>query len=560
MDNILCSNLYKEFREALLSSAAGLDEMNQLISTAVVPVAETLNIGKIEGKVMAPSSPMQRNGFSNEKVFFESNEGFETNALIENFRTSDNGIATLAVHPKLGHKFSEDEIRATKLLATDLFVLVDRSKLISQVKRASLTDTMTGIPNIASLNRHGMELKLARQLGNYTAIFLNLKNYKYINKAFTPAAADQGLISYAKALVDFTKNDEYAVRLGGDNFFALIQNENLGNFISTFSSYNVVLKQGIDQVRFHIQSRMGIYPIRETDSINEALHCASITMTVAKNETGNDIVFFSPKILQKVLHEKEISSVFQEAYRNNEFMVYYQPKIHLDGNRLQGCEALVRWKRNDNIVSPADFLPVLEKEASICQLDLYVFETVCRDIRSWLDRNIEPVRVSSNFSKLHLRNPNLAQDIFDIMEKYNIESKYIEIELTEVSDFEDNQAMQKFVSQLRARDISVSIDDFGTGYSTLNVLKDYDVNIIKLDKSLLDHIGEDKLQDKVVLKNMVSMMNELNKEVIAEGVENEIQINFLKDINCAMVQGFIYDKPMPRHEFEERLMYKRAYN
>lgn len=560
MDNILCSNLYKEFREALLSSAAGLDEMNQLISTAVVPVAETLNMGKIEGKIMAPSSPMQRNGFSKEKVFFESNEGFETNALIENFRTSDNGIATLAFHPRQGHKFNEDEIRATKLLATDLFVLVDRSKLISQVKRASLTDTMTGIPNIASLNRHGMELKLAHQLGNYTAIFLNLKNYKYINKAFTPAAADQGLISYAKALVDFTKNDEYAVRLGGDNFFALIQNENLGNFISTFSSYNVVLKQGVDQVRFHIQSRMGIYPIRETDSINEALHCASITMTVAKNETGNDIVFFSPKILQKVLHEKEISSVFQEAYRNNEFMVYYQPKIHLDGNRLQGCEALVRWKRNDNIVSPADFLPVLEKEASICQLDLYVFETVCRDIRSWLDRNIEPVRVSSNFSKLHLRNPNLAQDIFDIMEKYDIESKYIEIELTEVSDFEDNQAMQKFVSQLRARDISVSIDDFGTGYSTLNVLKDYDVNIIKLDKSLLDHIGEDKLQDKVVLKNMVSMMNELNKEVIAEGVENEIQINFLKDINCAMVQGFIYDKPMPRHEFEERLMYKRAYN
>ena len=560
MDNILCSNLYKEFREALLSSAAGLDEMNQLISTAVVPVAETLNMGKIEGKIMAPSSPMQRNGFSKEKVFFESNEGFETNALIENFRTSDNGIATLAFHPRQGHKFNEDEIRAIKLLAADLFVLVDRSKLISQVKRASLTDTMTGIPNIASLNRHGMELKLAHQLGNYTAIFLNLKNYKYINKAFTPAAADQGLISYAKALVDFTKNDEYAVRLGGDNFFALIQNENLGNFINTFSSYNVVLKQGIDQVRFHIQSRMGIYPIRETDSINEALHCASITMTVAKNETGNDIVFFSPKILQKVLHEKEISSVFQEAYRNNEFMVYYQPKIHLDGNRLQGCEALVRWKRNDNIVSPADFLPVLEKEASICQLDLYVFETVCRDIRSWLDRNIEPVRVSSNFSKLHLRNPNLAQDIFDIMEKYNIESKYIEIELTEVSDFEDNQAMQKFVSQLRARDISVSIDDFGTGYSTLNVLKDYDVNIIKLDKSLLDHIGEDKLQDKVVLKNMVSMMNELNKEVIAEGVENEIQINFLKDINCAMVQGFIYDKPMPRHEFEERLMYKRAYN
>jgi EAL domain-containing protein (putative c-di-GMP-specific phosphodiesterase class I) len=145
------------------------------------------------------------------------------------------------------------------------------------------------------------------------------------------------------------------------------------------------------------------------------------------------------------------------------------------------------------------------------------------------------------------------------MSRYNIDSKYIEIELTEVSDFEDSVAMQDFVNKLREKGISVSIDDFGTGSSTLNALTNIDANIIKLDKSLLENMDKNNEQDKIVLKNMVNMMQELDKEVIAEGVETKSQLEFLKGINCPMVQGFFYDKPLPRSEFEMRLKERRVY-
>ena len=189
-------------------------------------------------------------------------------------------------------------------------------------------------------------------------------------------------------------------------------------------------------------------------------------------------------------------------------------------------------------------------------MDFYVFHKVCSDIRSWIDSGIEPVRVSSNFSRLHLSNKNLAEDILKIMKEFDIDSKYIEIELTEASDYEDKVAMQKFVNQLRQNDISVSIDDFGTGYSTFNALKDLNVNIIKLDKSLLDNIGDNKHHDEVVIKNMVNMINELNLEVVAEGVENSKQLDFLQNAKCSTVQGFIYDKPLTKEEFELRLSNK----
>ena len=167
--------------------------------------------------------------------------------------------------------------------------------------------------------------------------------------------------------------------------------------------------------------------------------------------------------------------------------------------------------------------------------------------------------MSSNFSRHHLGNPNLTEDILAIMKEYQIESKYIEIELTETSNFEDKVAMQKFVNGLRQHGITVSIDDFGTGYSTFAAIKDLNVNVIKLDKSLLDHIGDEKYHDEVVIKNMVNMINELHLEVVAEGVENSKQLDFLQNAKCSIIQGFIFDKPLSKEDFEKRLSNKITY-
>lgn len=560
MDNVLCSDVYKKFRDSLQVNITDAGSMTELIGEAIPPVAQVLNVGKVEAKIMAPPSALTKNGFNGSIGIYEDKDGFEIAALIETFRTGENGLATISFHPRKKHKFTESEIQGVKLLANDIFLHVGRARLMGLARQASLTDTMTGAPNTIKLSNHIVDLKVSQKLSEFAGIFANIKNFKFINKSLTPAVGDKALITYVKTIQESLEEDEFIARLGGDNFFFLIRKDNLENFIERYSSIKASISLGEKTVLFELNSRMGIYQIKETDTMSEIMVNSSIALSVARNTLGGDITYFNQEMHDKALHEKEISSIFQKALSNNEFVVYYQPKVNLQTQELKGCEALVRWVRNGKIIPPSDFIPVLEKEATICQLDFLVFETVCQNIREWLDAGIEPVRISSNFSKLHLRNKNLADQIIDLMKKYKVDSRYVEIELTEVSDFEDNQTMQQFVNKLRDRGISVSIDDFGTGYSTLGVLKDLNVNVIKLDKSLLDHIGEeDKRQHEVVVKNMVSMMNELNMEVVAEGVENDKQIDFLKNINCSLVQGFIYDKPLPHDEFEQRLTQKRVY-
>ena len=170
-----------------------------------------------------------------------------------------------------------------------------------------------------------------------------------------------------------------------------------------------------------------------------------------------------------------------------------------------------------------------------------------------MKRGIEPVRVSVNFSRNDLRHSDMADRIVDIIKKSRVESQYIEIEITELSDADDFKQLSDFVTAMRENGICTSIDDFGTGYSSLNLLKDLDVDIIKLDKSFISNIQDAPSADKIVVKNAVEMARALDKEVIAEGVEAETQVDFLKDIQCQMAQGFLYDKPLPHDAFEECL-------
>ena len=503
MDMLFFNGIYREFRNGLQGNAMSPDEMAKAIASSIVPVAKALNIGLLKASVMSPSDKNSQNG---NWTIYEAAEGSGTAALIETNRTGDNGIVNFSANPLKGHKFTEDEILAIKVLAQDIFSQLERSLLTALVTKARITDSMTGIPNMSDLMQKGLNLKLAKKLSKYTGIFINLKNYKYINDTLGGSAGDQGIITYAKTAQAFVKDKGEIARLGGDNFFALVLNEYVDSFVQKFSNLEVSYSQRNMLHNFNVQARMGICAIKPSNAMGEVMHGGSIALNIAKNSGGSDIVYFTPKMLENSMHEKKVSATFQEAFKKHEFVVYYQPKIRVDSGELFGGEALVRWNLGDRIAPPAEFLPILEKEASICQLDFYVFENVCSDLRKWIDSGINPVRISSNFSKLHLKNKFLANDILAIMKKYNIDSKFIEIELTEASDFEDSVAMQNFVNKLREKGISVSIDDFGTGSSTLNALTNIDANIIKLDKSLLDNRGNNSEQYKIVLKDIVSLM------------------------------------------------------
>ena len=561
MDYVIFSSIYKDFRDAILDNIPDILAMIKRIAVAVPPICNILNVGYIKVKIVAPSSIITKEGLNDERVIFEDASGYEPVPLIQTYKTGENGMVTIEVRAKKGHKFISPELQAVKLICDDIFIFSGRARLMGAVHNASQTDPMTGAPNTSQLVHHSIQLKAKNKLQNFSSLFVNLKNYKYINQSKSPAVGDRGIVTFAHTVMGMCHDDEMIARLGGDNFLILVKKENRDMFVNTLKSIQltVPVPQG-PPIPLTLHSRIGVYDIQQNDTMNEIMHCSSVALNDARRHPGTDVVYFAQKMLDAVYHEKEISSLFNDALKNKEFIVYYQPKVDVQSQTLCGCEALVRWKRDGQIVPPNDFLPVLEKEASICKLDFYVFHRVCEDIHSWIQAGYEPVRVSSNFSRLHLRNPHLTEDILNTMKEFNIDSKYIEIELTEASDFEDKVAMQQFVDGLRQHGITVSIDDFGTGYSTFNAIKDLNVNVIKLDKSLLDHIGgENTHHDEVVIRNMVNMINELNLEVVAEGVENTKQLDFLQHAKCSTIQGFLFDKPLTKEDFEKRLSNKNTY-
>ena len=225
--------------------------------------------------------------------------------------------------------------------------------------------------------------------------------------------------------------------------------------------------------------------------------------------------------------------------------------------------ALVRWKKDGKVIPPMSFIPVLEKDGSICELDFYVFEKVCQDIRFWIDNDMKPVTISVNFSKNHLKNDNFARQIISIIERYNIDSKYIEIELTETACHDDYDKLKSFIDLMKQYEIKVSIDDFGTGISSFGLLKDLKVNVIKLDQSFVRALDQDNINKigstEIVIKNIINMVNELDMEIIAEGVETREEADFLKKVSCDMAQGYLFDRPLEKESYEVVLRGDRKY-
>lgn len=548
-------NIYREFRENLLGIALVNEEAALKLSQIIKPLADTLNIGHIEYSLHAPSA----NGSNGVVPIFSEECNQQSCPFVETFKTSDGGIASFKVTPRNKQEFSVGEIQGIKMLLWDVFMLAGNARLEALLQKANVTDALTDADNQAGLTRFLGKLIAQGRIKEYASLFINLKNFRYVNKSMGSQAGDTALKVYVSSAKVFLTADEMIARMGGDNFVVIVKKDNVDNFISKFTNLPISLSVGPKPLSFTVQARMGVFFATEKDTINELLNNPAIALSIARNLRTTDVVKFTKEMMINAMHQREISSEFRKSLQNNEFVVYYQPKVNLVKKQLCGAEALVRWIRHKTIVPPMDFVPILEKEGSICALDFFVFETVCKDIQNWKEHGIEPVRVSANFSKLHLRDEKFADKVLGMMKKYGVDSQYIEVELTEVSDFDDCQAMGNFINTMRQNGVSVSIDDFGTGYSTLNVLKNYDVSVIKLDKSLLDNIGNKESMDEIMVKNVVNLAKEMNKEVIAEGVESEVQANFLSEINCNSVQGFLFDKPLKHDDFESRLSGERAY-
>lgn len=233
-----------------------------------------------------------------------------------------------------------------------------------------------------------------------------------------------------------------------------------------------------------------------------------------------------------------------------EFKPYYQPKVDVTDNRLCGAEALVRWEHEGKLIPPFRFIPPLEQTNDICKLDFYMLDYVCADIKEWMDKGMNPPTISVNFSRRNLGNPTLAEDIYKVIQKYQIPANLIQVEITETVDEYPIEYLKGVVESLKEYGLSTAIDDFGTGSASINLILEVPFDVLKIDKAFVDSMDEKK---KNVLGHIVSLAKEVGADVITEGVEDVKQIEVLQSLNCTKIQGYYFDKPLPKTEFENRI-------
>lgn len=241
-----------------------------------------------------------------------------------------------------------------------------------------------------------------------------------------------------------------------------------------------------------------------------------------------------------------------QALQNNEFVVYFQPKVSITDMKIAGAEALVRWVYDGQVLPPVKFIPFCERTGLVIDIDFYVLEETCKKMREWMDAGMQLVRISVNFSKYHFNEEGVAERIYNVINSYGIPPEYIEVEFTETAYLDKEELLEATVEKLKSYGIKSSIDDFGSGYSSLNLLQNMDFEVVKLDKSLLGK-GVENDKAKKVISSIIHMAKELNMEVLAEGVETVEELKLLKSLRCDIVQGFFFDKPLPVAEFEKRL-------
>lgn len=423
---------------------------------------------------------------------------------------------------------------------------------VRKIEKIAFTDFITGGSNNAAFLIEAKQKIQANTKKKYVMVFLNILGFKNINEKYGVTAGNHALKYIYQVLKKCIYEDEIVARSESDHYFILLQEETEeavqkridimmqkihGTEKETAYDYGISFSQGASFIE-EKDEELRVYQNRAvvaSEYYNNSKHC----------------VFYNKELYTKLNREIVLNESFEKAIEDNEFEVYFQPKINLDNEKTAGAEALVRWKHKEyGMISPGEFISLFEANGKICRLDLYVFEIVCKKLNEWKERELPPIKVSVNLSRVHLMEQGIEclKRFKDIKDRYQIPDGQIELELTEsmVIEIKQLEKIKKIIAQIQACGFLCSLDDFGSGYSSLALLKEFDVDIIKLDRLFFVNSNEKTWK---VVKAFISLAHELNITVVAEGVEEKYQIEKLKEINCDLIQGYVYARPLPEEEF-----------
>ena len=543
------------FSDALFQSPDSIESCDRNAGQAVALLAEELEICRMQIHLKIPETKLRQNAIGEHTaVIYESGEEAGAPAYEAAFKLADGGGMQVHIDPYRGRSFSQQREKMLLFLSRELYFVYNWLLMHDLFDQIATTDLETGVKTPAAMMQYAGRLLAEGGLQDYHIVFYNVHNFKYVNKVFSYAEGDMILHKYAMLVQSYLHETEMLARLGGDNFLVLIKAEHTEEFLTKIQNIRLPYKNEQREKCFILGATVGYSNLIGVTHTRELMARSSVAYQQARKRGAGNVVCFTEEVRQALMADQSVLSNFLPALEAEEFVVYYQPKVNIKDKSLYGAEALVRWMRDGQLIPPGQFIPVLERDGSICQLDYYVLRKVCQFIRQRKEQGKETVCISVNFSRKHLEDEDMVERISAILEEYGTDPSAIEIELTESEDYQNYEIMTRIVTRLLAKGINTSMDDFGTGFSSLSMIKNLDLSVIKIDKSLipLDSASADKEKDRILFGHIVSLIRQLGKKTVAEGVETEEQLAYLREAGCDIVQGFIFDKPLPQDEFEKR--------
>ena len=480
--------------------------------------------------------------------------------VTENIRSGREEPVEANVVHRRGHHIAVEAVGKTLHLGTSTYRMVvmrditARKHAEARIQYLAHHDMLTGLPNRAYLTeRLGTILALARRHGTLVAIvFIDLDDFKLINDTYGHHSGDAVLKEVATRIKLVLREADMVSRLGGDEFLVILADLAAPEDAATVAQK---LAQTISRpVEFggqqlHTSASIGIslFP-RDGANANDLIRQADTAMYSAKERGSGHSSFYTADLADAGFDAATREARLRQAVEMGEFVLYYQPQVSARDLRLTGIEALVRWHHPEHgLADPGEFIEFAETRGLINEIGQYVLREACRQNKAWQDKGLAPLPISVNMSAAQFHRSDLVPQIARVLQETGLEGRYLELELTE-SMLMEEEMVRETLAGLRALGVKLVIDDFGTGYSSLGYLKRYPIDKLKIDRSFIDDLGQDA-DDRAIAVAIINLAKTLKLTALAEGVERQEQLDFLRAHGCDEFQGFLAGKPVPAEEF-----------